>query len=132
MIKKFLIFLAVIAPIIALFYVSGFEVNPKTILLDHKRDSLYKQIEGVVYVEASDVSQCRQIEFGHKPCGGPSGYLVYSVQKTNEVKLRELVEKFNEISREINNSSELMSTCDFEMPQKLILELESGKCTISR
>jgi hypothetical protein len=52
---------------------------------------------GVPY--ADEQSQCKLIAFGSKPCGGPGSYLVYSTARTNESRLEQLVNEFNQLTK---------------------------------
>jgi hypothetical protein len=76
--------------------------------------------------EATEISQCKTIAIGDKPCGGPWGYLVYSTQESNEATLQSLVEKYNELDRIRNEEEGRMSTCDFATEPELTLN--DGVC----
>jgi hypothetical protein len=58
-------------------------------------------------------SECRAIGYGAKPCGGPSGYLVYSTRDTNAALLESKVREFNAVVRELNVRRQLLSDCLF-------------------
>jgi hypothetical protein len=77
---------------------------------------------------AHEVSQCKLIAFGAKPCGGPARYLVYSTAKTNEPRLKELVNEFNGLAKKINQERKIISDCMFVTKPKV--ELVDGVCTI--
>lgn len=94
----------------------------------NKMETLMVQVENTRQVEASDVSQCRTVPFGSKPCGGPSGYLVYSAKTTDEKKLTTLLEEVTRLEREFNQVSGMASTCDIESPPRVKLDSVSGKC----
>ena len=76
--------------------------------------------------DATNLSQCKAIPIGDKPCGGPCGYLVYSSQESNEATLQSLVEKYNELDRIRNEEEGRMSTCDFATEPELTLS--DGAC----
>jgi hypothetical protein len=60
---------------------------------------------------ANESSQCKLIAFGSKPCGGPARYLVYSTEKTDESRLKRLVNEFNGLAKKINEERKMMSDC---------------------
>ncbi|HEV2609454.1 MAG TPA: hypothetical protein VGU61_04240 [Noviherbaspirillum sp.] len=75
---------------------------------------------------ASDVSQCRAIPAGAKACGGPSRYVVYSTQVSNEERVRNLAESYTALENERNVMSHAISTCSLVMPP--VIELAAGRC----
>ena len=76
---------------------------------------------------ANETTQCKLIAFGSKPCGGPASYLVYSAARTDEAKLKELVDEFNQLSRKINQELKIMSDCMFVTEP--VVEVIGGMCT---
>ena len=79
---------------------------------------------------ANELSQCKLIAFGSKPCGGPSSYLVYSAPKTDESRLNQLVNEFNQLQNRINEEQKLFSDCT--ITPKPQVELVDGVCTAKR
>jgi hypothetical protein len=77
---------------------------------------------------ANEPSQCKLIAFGSKPCGGPARYLVYSTAKTNETRLKQLVDEFNQLAKKINEERKSFSDCMFVSEPKV--ELIDGVCRI--
>ncbi len=77
---------------------------------------------------ANEPSQCKLIAFGSKPCGGPARYLVYSTAKTNETRLKQLVDEFNQLAKKINEERKILSDCMFVSEPKV--ELIDGVCRI--
>ena len=77
---------------------------------------------------ANEPSQCKLIAFGAKPCGGPARYLVYSTEKTNESRLKQLVREFNGLAKKINEERKMMSDCMFVTEPKV--ELVDKVCKI--
>ena len=77
---------------------------------------------------ANEPSQCKLIAFGSKPCGGPARYLVYSTAKTNETRLKQLVDEFNQLAKKINEERKIFSDCMFVSEPKV--ELVDGVCRI--
>jgi hypothetical protein len=75
---------------------------------------------------ADDVSQCRVIALGQKPCGGPERYLVYSTLTADEARLQALVERYNAAAAQRARDQDLVSDCQvLEAP---VLGLEGGFC----
>ncbi|WP_194755408.1 hypothetical protein [Aliidiomarina indica] len=60
---------------------------------------------------ATDPSQCRVLPFGAKPCGGPSRYVIYSIQETDPDVIEPLVDQYNTWSEIYNEREGLMSDC---------------------
>lgn len=60
---------------------------------------------------ARDASMCRTMGVGRKQCGGPAYYIAYSVQHTNESKLREASEALTRLSRVAWQQQGLRSNC---------------------
>jgi hypothetical protein len=75
---------------------------------------------------AQNVSECRTIGVGAKPCGGPWHYLVYSTRIADEDRLVALVESYNETEAELNRKEGRMSDCAFVTPPQVTLE--DGVC----
>jgi len=75
---------------------------------------------------ADELSQCKAIAVGEKPCGGPERYLVYSTLTADEARLTALVERYNQASARLAREQGLVSDCQFiEAPA---LGLEGGFC----
>ena len=92
-----------------------------------------KQLGSIIEQEigtptANEPSQCKLIAFGAKPCGGPARYLVYSTEKTNEFRLKQLVNEFNGLAKKINEERKMMSDCMFVTEPKV--ELVDKVCKI--
>jgi hypothetical protein len=64
-------------------------------------------------------TDCRAIGFGHKPCGGPVSYLIYSIQSTNEEQLGLMVSVYNQNQAELHEQSGFVGTCEYLMPPTL-------------
>jgi hypothetical protein len=75
---------------------------------------------------ADNRSQCKQIAFGSKPCGGPWKYLAYSTAKTDEARLKQLVSDYNALEKQINEEEQLASDCSLVTEPRL--ELKDGVC----
>jgi hypothetical protein len=100
------------------------------ILPHFKTETGRNEISGQIYTQASDVSSCRTIAFGSKACGGPQSYIVYSVETTNEEKLRSLVETYNAEEKARNQQTGAVSDCSLVQPPEL--DLIAGHCVAKK
>lgn len=78
-------------------------------------DELGLEIRRMVKTPSADrPEQCKVVEMGHKPCGGPERYLLYS-QKTmagdEEAAFLEKLKQYNELSRLRMEKSDMVSDC---------------------
>lgn len=90
-------------------------------------DSLLRVVQTLTNDTAcDDVSQCRAVAFGAKPCGGPWRYLVYSIQTTDSARLAEAVNAYNDAESELNRREGRVSDCRFVGKPGLICR--SGAC----
>lgn len=72
--------------------------------------------------------QCRSIAVGAKACGGPEGYLAWSSKRTDELRLKSLVEQHSAARKEENQRSGMLSTCVFETDPGATCQ--AGRCTL--
>ncbi len=100
-------------------------------LADQSLDSLRAAVlELVGDPTATSMAQCRLIGFGAKPCGGPSSYLLYSMETTDSSALARAVAMYNEAAVRANRESGQMSNCQVETPPTLAVA--SGRCQTTR
>ncbi|MCH8537803.1 MAG: hypothetical protein LAT66_08540 [Alkalimonas sp.] len=78
---------------------------------------------------ADDVSQCRVVGFGHKPCGGPAEYITYSVKSSNETVLQQKINSYNKAAEAENIRLGRLSDC--AIVPKPEVSLVDGKCQLS-
>ena len=78
--------------------------------------------------KADNVSQCRVVGFGSKPCGGPASYIAVSVKQGNEAEIMALIGKYNAAAKAENERLGLMSNCAV-VPKPAVV-LENGVCTL--
>ncbi len=87
----------------------------------------YQQIKQQVgSAAADDVSQCRLAPLGHKPCGGPASYLVYSVRDLDEPALLAAIAQYNALDQAQQRASGLVSDCAI-VPEPVVT-LQNGVC----
>lgn len=75
---------------------------------------------------ASSVAACRALPVGKKACGGPSFYLVYSVQTADSAELARLAGEVTELQEQVIRQERLLSDCQVEPTPKLVLQ--GGRC----
>lgn len=81
---------------------------------------------------ADSRDQCAMIAYGHKPCGGPDHYIVYSQQGMSDGDIAELekqVERYNELDAFVDSSRGMVSNC--QVTPKPEIQFENGRCTQS-
>ena len=57
-------------------------------------------------------SDCRALPMGARPCGGPSGYLPYSIRGTDEGALSRLSDDHRRLSAELAAQRPVVGTCE--------------------
>ena len=62
-------------------------------------------------LSCSESSECAQIGFGSKPCGGPWEYLVYAAPNVNETLLQEKVAAYGAAEGGYNRENGIISDC---------------------
>ncbi|MCB1176973.1 MAG: hypothetical protein KDK36_05280, partial [Leptospiraceae bacterium] len=88
--------------------------NVKTVEYQKARD-LRNELTDLVKLTCQSESTCKSLALGHKACGGPSSYLIYSTELTNEELLSSKVYQYNEYILYLQNKYEAgyASTCSF-------------------
>lgn len=79
---------------------------------------------------ASTVESCQVVAYGSKPCGGPSEWLIYSREVTDEEQLLPLVDEYNRLTDFYNQQEGLMSDCAVLAP--IQLRVENGVCVADK
>jgi hypothetical protein len=73
--------------------------------------ALFDKIETIAKsVPCEDAADWSFVAYGHKPCGGPHGYIAYSNQIDVEAFLR-LIERYTTLEREFNLRWGIGSDC---------------------
>lgn len=78
--------------------------------------------------EADDISQCRVVATGHKPCGGPAEYLAYSTKTANEAAILNTAKAYSVAAEAENKRLARVSDCAVVPEPEVILQ--NGKCTL--
>lgn len=76
----------------------------------------------------SETAGCGFIAFGDKPCGGPRKYLLFS-NSVDLVKLKQMVNTYNEADNAYNIKTGAISDCMYAMPPTEV-KCVNGVCTI--
>ncbi len=102
-------------------------VEPDNPPLDSLRATVLRLI---AEPSATSIGQCRLTAFGAKPCGGPRGFLVYSMEATDSTDLARAVALYTAEDDRLNRVLGLASDCALvEQPQ---ITYTAGQCTIGR
>ena len=73
---------------------------------------LYVEIKAMVgTAAATEPLQCKKTGLGHKPCGGPASYLIYSTQGLDEALLLQKVSRYNQLVQAEQERLGLVSDC---------------------
>lgn len=81
--------------------------------LAQRLDRLDGQIRSLISNKScSSDEQCKAIAFGHKPCGGPEDYHIYSTQQTDEATLERLVSAYTAADRRLDEMRGSQSDCE--------------------
>lgn len=90
---------------------------------------LYQQIKTLVGdAKASNAGFCRKVGLGHRPCGGPESYLVYSAEGIDEPKLLALIAQYGSLRKAEHDASGMMSTCEM-IPEPSVV-WAGGQCKL--
>lgn len=79
-----------------------------------------------LFDETGNISSCRAVAFGSKPCGGPWEYLVYSNSATETEIFLNKVANYNKLEKDLNIQENAMSDCaHIQEPKLTVID---GKC----
>lgn len=93
----------------------------------HDISALNQEIQALVATPTADnVQACRVVGYGSKPCSGPSSWLIYSSQTTDDTLLLPLVERYNRLTEQFNQQEGMMSHC--AMLEPVQPQLINGVC----
>lgn len=83
--------------------------------------------EMVADIFCSNGADCGFLAFGSKPCGGPWRYLIYNTA-IDTVKLKNLVENYNQKEQDFNIKYNIISDCMYVLPPTRV-DCVNGICT---
>ncbi|RTE87492.1 MULTISPECIES: hypothetical protein [Gammaproteobacteria] len=104
--------------------------KPGVVTQDNQENLMSAILNEIGAAKASELSQCKVLPVGQRPCGGPARYLAYSTITSDQATLEMLAQRYNALSAELNEQEGLMSTCEV-MPEPTV-QLVNGQCTISQ
>lgn len=73
-------------------------------------DMNIRELVGVPY--ADNLSQCRLLAVGSRPCGGPQYYMAYSTKNTDPDVIQPLVNSYSELQSWFHQEHQMMGTCE--------------------
>ncbi|WP_257666522.1 hypothetical protein [Parapedobacter tibetensis] len=93
---------------------------------DKKLEQLYHEIDSLAGLYAcEDAEEWRFTPIGEKACGGPTGYLAYSI-KLDTAYFLEKVETYTKLQKAYNKKWDVVSDCMYLMPPSHV-RCEEGK-----
>lgn len=97
----------------------------KESLTDEELNKKIDETSKAIISLTSDLScdsneQCGAIKYGHKVCGGPVEYKLYSSKNVDISVLTELSEEYYDLTKEYNRRNEVASDCLFVSPPEVI------------
>jgi hypothetical protein len=72
-------------------------------------------------------TDCTTVAVGSRACGGPNGYVVYSILSSNAQDIRSLAQLTTKLEHEYNADNSVVSICSLVMPPKPMCD-ETEKC----
>ncbi len=121
--KKVLIFFSLAVLILGCDVLSGQETVNQSYL-----EAQLKEINDFVQSGNCDnQAQCNYLPIGHKACGGPAGYVVFSDNIDVEA-LNKMIEKYTDDQRIYNKENNIISDCSMVNPPEKIGCID-GKCS---
>ncbi len=77
----------------------------------------YTDLEALTADKSCDTSeQCQVMPVGHRACGGPSGFVIYSTKTSEQNKILLLGQEITRLEKQINLEEGRLSTCQ-QLPQ---------------
>lgn len=92
--------------------------------LQDLKERIDKMIEDT---SCSGDADCKFMAIGHKPCGGPASFIIYSSKAVDEGDLQVVVNEYSELQRKINEDTGAISNCAVETPPTI--GCRSGSCS---
>lgn len=99
-----------------------------TVSDDQKLANLATEIETFAKNKAcAGGDDCKVIEMGARPCGGPSRFIIYALSKTDEKQLTEKITAYTNLEKELNIKYNRTGTCIALTPPTV--DCLNGVCT---
>ncbi|MET3127683.1 hypothetical protein ABID42_002801 [Arcicella rosea] len=122
----------IIYPILA--FVLFFSCKNNDLLGDEEADNLklsnlYTEMETYAQNRACAGDDCKVMGIGAQACGGPSGFLIYSLSKVDEKVLIEKVKAYTDFQKEMNikYKDKRVGICAMVLPPNV--DCVNGLCT---
>ena len=91
------------------------EQQQPVVLTAERLREMSLEVRGMVpSPEADNPNQCQLVPMGHKPCGGPERYLLYSTKTLNgdeEQAFLTKLQQYNKLSRQFKQDAGMVSDC---------------------
>ncbi len=78
-------------------------------------------------ISCTELTICKSVEFGSKPCGGPWTYLAYN-SEIDESLLLNMVANYNSLEAAYNSKWDIASDCAAVTPP-IVVTCIDGECT---
>jgi len=72
-------------------------------------------------------ADCTIAAVGSRACGGPNGYVVYSIKSSNAQDIRSLAQLTTKLEHQYNTENSVISICSMVMPPKPVCD-KTKKC----
>lgn len=104
--------------------------KPGTGITQQDITSRYEEIRAVAAADlrCSNASDCEAVPLGHRPCGGPSDYVVASLLNPSYDQVLALAEQLTALEFQYNSSNQIAGTCDLRMPPQVACV--AAKCQV--
>lgn len=109
--------------------------DPQTVRTHEQEHAELQQTlrEYLQRTRADNENQCAMLPYGHKPCGGPETYMVYSQKDMSDSDIEQLeqrVARYNQLDAFLKTSSGMMSNC--QVTPEPEIRFENGRCVASQ
>ncbi len=72
-------------------------------------------------------TDCNILPVGARACGGPSGFVAYSVKSSNIENIHSLAQLTTQLEQQYNSENSVISICSIVMPSSVVCD-ETKKC----
>ncbi|RAJ93614.1 hypothetical protein [Aliidiomarina maris] len=109
--------------------------DPQTVRTHEQEHAELQQTlrEYLQRTRADNENQCAMLPYGHKPCGGPETYMVYSQKDMSDSDIEQLeqrVARYNQLDAFIKTTRGVMSNC--QVTPEPEIRFENGRCVASQ
>ncbi len=79
---------------------------------------------------AAEIASCRAVGYGSKPCGGPTRYVITSIETTDLSRLNPLLDRYTALEGAYTRREGVISDCMITPVPPVTLR--DGMCTLGR